>query len=265
MKKMIDKQINLFGEEHTIEKLPEHMKGDKTKSGGYTTTNPRKWTEQEVEFMNKLKEQGYSNKDIASSLERSETSVSIKLKRLNKTKGSYNKNHIKEKYETNQKFLDKIKPKSLLDVYSGDGYYRGKVENLVTNDIDKEKNADFCLDAFKLMCKMYLDDEKFDVIDLDPFGSAYDCFDIAIKQAKKGIVITFGEMGHKRWKRLDYVSRHYGIRSLEDFTLDNIINHVQMIGLRNKKELVVVYRKEWQNIARVWFEIKDYKITSQWD
>ena len=62
---------------------------------------------------------------------------------------------------------------------------------------------------------------KFDLIDLDPFGSAYDCFDLAIKMAKKGLCITLGELGHKRWKRLDFVSSHYGIDNIDNLTLSN--------------------------------------------
>ena len=52
---------------------------------------------------------------------------------------------------------------------------------------------------------------RFDLIDIDPFGSAYDCFDLSIKIAEKGLIITYGEMGHIRWKRLDYVNRIYNI------------------------------------------------------
>ena len=106
---------------------------------------------------------------------------------------------------------------------------------------------------------------KYDMIDLDPFGSAYDCFDLAIKMAKKGLCITLGEMGHKRWKRLDFVKWRYGINSLDDFTSDIIIKKIQEIGIRNKKILKVFAKRDWQNISRVWFVIKPYKETSQWD
>ena len=121
------------------------------------------------------------------------------------------------------------------------------------------------LDALKLLCKLYCEGKTFDLIDLDPFGSAYDCFDLAIKMAKKGLVITLGELGHKRWKRLDYVERYYGITNLEDFTIDNLINHIQQLGMKNKKRLVVYEKKEWKNIGRVYFKIEPYKITKQWD
>ena len=59
---------------------------------------------------------------------------------------------------------------------------------------------------------------------------------------------------------LDYVNRFYGINKIENLTINNLIEHVKQIGLRNKKELNVVFKKTWQNIGRVWFEIKPLKI-----
>lgn len=131
--------------------------------------------------------------------------------------------------------------------------------------MDKTIDADEHMDSLKLMCKLYLENKKYDMIDLDPFGSAYDCFDLAIKMAKKGLIITLGEMGHKRFKRLDFVRRMYGIESLEEFTSDRIIEEIQKIGLKNKKILNVYKKKDWQGISRVWFTIDKYKVTEQWD
>lgn len=250
-----------------VPKMPEEYKGQTNKNGGYTTSSPRTWTEKELEWVQKLIAEGYSNKEIAESTDRTVTSVSIKVKRLRKKDGSYNADHIKEKYEINQKFFDEIKPKTTLDCYCGERnfYFPLLGENAASNDIDKAIPATYHTDALKLLCRLFCADSKFDLIDLDPFGSAYDCFDLAIKMAQKGIVITFGEIGHKRWKRLDYVSRYYGINCLEDFCLEKLIQHVQMIGRRNKKNLTVCYQREWRNIARVWFKISPLKITEQWE
>lgn len=247
-----------------IPKLPDEYKGDYNKGCGYTETVPRKWTDKEIEFLKELKAQGYSNKDIAVSLDRSETSISIKLKRLGKKQDTYNKRHIAEKYELNNAFLDTLKPKTILDLYCGTKSFY-KPFNAVTNDIDEAIPADYHADAFKLICKLYSEGQKFDLIDLDPFGSAYDCFDLAVKMANKGLVITLGELGHKRWKRLDYVGTHYGVKTLDDFTIENLIRHIQGIGERNKKLLTVWQYKEWQNIGRVYFTIDKLKVTKQWE
>ncbi len=246
-----------------IPKMPDEYKGEYTTSCGYTATAPRKWTDKEIEFLKNLKAQGYSNKEIAVSLDRSETSVSIKAKRLGKKQDTYNKGHIAEKYELNTAFLSDLKPKTILDLYCGTKSFY-KPLNVVTNDIDEDIPADYHQDAFKLICKLYYEGKKFDLIDLDPFGSAYDCFDLAVKMANKGLVITLGELGHKRWKRLDYVSSHYGIQTLDEFTIENLIKHIQAIGKRNKKLLTVWQYREWQNIGRVYFTIDKLKVTEQW-
>jgi len=246
--------------------MPSEYKGDKIEKTEYTKTAPRRWTDKELEWCKQLKKEGYTNKEVAESVDRTIVSVRIKLKREKKKNGTYNAPHKDKKYQTNTNFMEYLQPNSVLDLYSANSYYK-RYDNidLTTNDINESFDTDYNLDAHKLICKLYYDNKKYDLIDLDPFGSAFDSFDLAIKMAQKGLIITFGEMGHKRFKRLDYVSRYYDIYKLEDFNIDNLISYVQNIGIRNKKKLSVVYKKEWKNIARVYFEIAEHKITEQWE
>lgn len=242
--------------------MPSEYKGSQQKWGGYTKSKPREWTSKEIEWVKDLKAKGYSVDEIAQSIDRTSASVQIKLKRLGKQNGNYNKGHIKDKYKTNLEFFEIIKPRTVLDLYCGDKNFYKQFENVkvVSNDKDKNIQADYHNDALKTICELY--PKKFDLIDLDPYGSAYDCFDLAIKMATKGLIITLGELGHKRFKRLDYVSRYYGIESLDDFTIEKLIAEIQKIGVRNKKQLTPIFTKEWQNIGRVYFEIQDLKINA---
>lgn len=230
----------------------------------YTYTKPRKWTKENIEELVKLHDAGLTRKEIAEKLGRTEVAIGIKIKRLKKKNGKYNENHIKEKIKINKSFEEAIKPNCLLNVYAGNERYY-KCKNIIRNDKNKIFKTDYHQDALKLLCKFYSENKKIDLIDLDPFGSAYECFDLAIKIAKKGIAITIGELGHKRFKRLDFVRNRYNINSLEEFTIDNIIKEIQKIGIQNKKELIIWQKKEWKNIGRVWFMIKPYKITEQWE
>lgn len=244
--------------------LPNDLKGDYLKKNPYVKTTPRKWTENEVGWMNSLIEKGYSTEEIAQSMGRSLESVSAKRKRMTKKNNTYNKKHILEKRQINQTFLNYIQPKTVLDLYCGyndlyDDY------NVTKNDKDSNISANYHMDSLKCITKLYSENQKYDLIDLDPYGSAYDCFDLAIKMANKGLCITLGEMGHKRWKRLDFVERYYDIHSLEDFNSDNLVNHIIQIGIRNKKKLKVYCKKDWNLISRVWFSIEELKITKQWD
>lgn len=72
--------------------------------------------------------------------------------------------------------------------------------------------------------------------------------------------MTLGEIGHKRWSRLDFVGNRYNIETLEDFNTENLIKYIQIIGKRNRKELITWKYKDWKNISRVYFIIKPCKI-----
>jgi len=241
-------------------KLPDKYKGNVITKSEFTISTPRRWTKEEIEWMVDLKNKGYSTSEIAESLDRTEVSITIKLKRLGKTNNTYNKHHVDEKYNINNAFLNEILPTTVLDVYCGEKMFYSNDYKCISNDINKDINCLYHKDAVKLCCELYAQDYSFDLVDLDPFGSAYDCFDLAIKMAKKGLCITLGELGHKRFKRLDFVKRYYDIETLDDFTIENLIKHIQKIGLRNKKNLVVFDYKEWKNIGRVWFKVEPTKI-----
>ena len=49
-------------------------------------------------------------------------------------------------------------------------------------------NIQNCPDLYDHYAK--LRKNKFDIVDLDPFGSAFNCFDLAIQTAQKGLIIT---------------------------------------------------------------------------
>jgi hypothetical protein len=259
-------QIKLFEENENLF-LSNEFIGKELKNGGFTKNNPRQWTKGEIDWMLSLKNNGLNNSQIGKYIYRDNVSVSIKLKRLKKADGKkYNEKHRLEKYETNRLFLDIIKPKSVLDLFSGEkSFYFERVNSLTTNDSNNSFNTNFNEKAEKLICRLYYENKKFDLIDIDPFGSAFDCFDLSIKMATKGLILTFGEMGHKRFNRIDFVKRYYGINSLDEFTIENLIRGVQKIGLRNKKNLIPVHIKNWHNISRVYFKIEKIRITEQWE
>lgn len=245
--------------------MPRVVLGKERPCGGYTETTPREWTDEEIEVLRDLQSRHFSLSVIAECLHRSETSVSIKPKRLSKKKGTYNEDHLGEKYNTNLQFAEMIHPESVLDLYCGmNSWWSKHYDNVTTNDKEREYIADYHEDAEMLIHKLYYEGNSYDLIDLAPFGSAFDCLDLAIKMARKALVVTYGEMGHKRWKRLDYVRRYYGIERLEDFTIQRLIEETLKIGARNKKILTPIEVKNWPRISRVWYAIEPMKITEQW-
>ena len=148
----------------------------------YTHTPPRKWTPTEIKHLQSLIQQGYTNKQISKILQRTHTSISIKRKRLSKENNThqYNKDHYQEKYNANNDFLKYIQPRNVLDIYNG-GNTQYTEYNPCTNDIDEQVNSMYHEDAYKFILQQYLTERSYDLIDLDPYGSAYDCFDIAMK------------------------------------------------------------------------------------
>jgi hypothetical protein len=222
----------------------------------------KKWTENDLKQLYLLKNEKKSRGYIAEKLNRTKVSISVKWKRLKKKNDTYNIKHRELKYKLNDEFINYLNTKnvkSVLDVFSGNSYYKKYDFFLTTNDIDKKHDTDFHLHSLKLMCKLFLENKKYDLIDLDPFGSAFDCFDIAIKMAKKGIIITFGEFGHKRFKRYDFVGDRYNINNIEDFKIEKFINKVKEIGRNNKKLLTDIKILQETNILRVYFSISKYK------
>lgn len=120
----------------------------------------------------------------------------------------------------------------------------------------KKIDAMYHMDADKFLDFIISKGDKFDIVDLDPFGASIMYLEKALKIANNGLIMTLGELGHRRWKRLDFISKHYSnITKVEEITLDNmieyIVNHSKELGYT----LETVIKKDWGNIGRVYFKI----------
>lgn len=245
---------------------PANIIGQYKASGGYTKSTPREWTDLEVAWLQEQKSNGYAVAEIAKALDRTPVSVQIKLKRLTKNQDTYNKKNRNSKYEANKTFAETINPASVLDVYAGNSWWKNAGFTTVTNDLDTKFETDYSLDALDLLCQMKIQGKKFDLVDLDPYGSAYELFDLSLKLAKKAVIVSFGEWGHKRWKRFDFVKPRYGMTELSQF--DNgsyFISEFQRIATCNKKQAKPVIVLQYTNFVRVYFQLSEIKITEQWE
>jgi N2,N2-dimethylguanosine tRNA methyltransferase len=246
--------------------MPAELYGLTTKQGGFTLSEPRQWTSGEIVWVNERLAEGHTVKEIADAIGRTKVSVSLKVKRQSKIKDTYNEKHREMKYAANQRLIDVAGPKSVLDVFAGNSYYLDRgIKRVVTNDLDEKFNTDYHEDALKLLCRLYANGDKFDIIDLDPYGSAYDCIDLAIKMASKGLAISFGEWGHLRWRRYDYVRPRYGIAKVEDFTQQAFIDELTRIAATNKKKVEVLDVLKYGNFLRVYCTFTPLKTTEQWE
>lgn len=253
-------------------KMPQAFIGETFKQNPYAYTKSRRWTEEEKKYCLAMSEAGYSHKDIAYATGRSEVSVSLKMKRMKKTPEirTYNKEHITDKYTINIFMAEYLQPNTILDIACGtENFWKNNIRKIgatevYTNDLNSKIQADAHMPADKEIARLYSLNKTFDIIDIDLFGSPYDCIDLAIRMSNKGLFLTLGEMGHKRFKRLDFVRDHYNITTMEQFTSDNIIKEIIRMGACHKKKLTPVYVMDCKNISRVWFSVSKLKKTEQW-
>ena len=66
-------------------------------------------------------------------------------------------------------------------------------------------------------------------------------------------------MGHRRFRRLDFVRDRYGIMDYDDFTSGNLVKEVQRIGRINHLDLKLYRLCDWGNVSRAWFMVSPLK------
>lgn len=220
-------------------------------------TQKRKWTEDEEEYVYTLKNKGHTINYISKKTGRSKPSITNKLRRLRKKKGvgQYDKDHSNKKHLLNQRFLKQIQPNTILDLYNAGNTQYNKYE-VTTNDIDPKFDTDYHKDALELIQELYSQGKKYDLIDIDPYGTAYPLWKYGVRMVKKGIIITLGELGHKRFKRYDTVGKYYGIYDMEHFTaymmVRKLLCDAEELGVKCK----CVNLADWGYIARAYFIIR---------
>lgn len=69
--------------------------------------------------------------------------------------------------------------------------------------------------------------------------------------------MTMGELGHRRFKRVDFISKYYkNINKAEDISLNNMIDYIIQYSKELGYDLEVIIKKDWRTTGRVWFLIK---------
>ena len=224
---------------------------------GVIKSIPKSWTETEIQKMLELKKQGIGFDEIGRRLERTAYSCNRKYYKMMKKLDTYNDKHRDKKYEYNNNFLQEVYASSILDAFSdGVSWYKQNTDlKVIDNDL-KVDGADFKVDAFDFLYQHRK--QKIDIVDLDPFGSAFDCFDFALDIAQKGLIITFGEIVGRRFNRQDFVWHRYGIEYIEDFTTDKLSEYVEKRALMFRKKLTPIIKAEMTNISRVYYKIEHF-------
>ena len=231
--------------------------GNKHFENGVIKSIPKSWDETEIKNMLELKKQGLGFDLIGKQLGRTAYSCNRKYYKMMKKLDTYNDKHRGKKYEYNKQFLNEIDANNILDAFSGGvSWYKKNTDlKVIDNDI-KVKGSDFKLDAFDFLYQHRK--QKIDIVDLDPFGSAFDCFDFALEIAQKGLIVTFGEIVGRRFNRQDFVWHRYGIESIEDFNTDKLSEYLEKRALIYRKKITPIIKAEMTNISRVYYKVEHF-------
>lgn len=149
------------------------------------------------------------------------------------------------KYDADNAFAKEIEAETILDVYAGDSRkYVALKKKVITNDIDQKCNTDYHLPADRFLAQMYGEARNIDLVDLDPYGSCWDCLPLAIKLARKGLIVSYGDFSNWRYKRWEIIQHQIGCKpeSIEQYKQFLITITIQMGMTYAKKKLVPVYQ-----------------------
>ena len=217
-----------------------------------------KYTHSELSYIMKLNDLGIPYGLIAKSISRTETSVRNRCVKFRTENGTYNKGHIEEKYNLNDKFLKYLEKEdrvmTILDAYSGSKpfwtkYEKGRV--VLTNDINKDYPAKLHFPAEDLVKVLYEKEYEFDVVDLDPFNTPMKCFDNAIKICNRGLIMTFGDkrgiISNKNLAKERYGCRVYDERKI----IQHYIRRAKKFGMKLRVWKFVKWKMTW----RVYFKV----------
>ncbi len=234
----------------------------------YTKTIPRKWSKHEEDCLKEHINNQITYSELLKKLNnRSKQSIYRKLTRFKLTLLQYNKNNVDEKIRTDKDFFDILNAKcyniNVLDAFSGNNkkYKLWGAKKVFTNDKNKKYETTFNKDSYKLLCQLNSKgDNQFDLVDIDPFGTCFDCWELAIRLAKCGVVITHGEIRQIiRFKRKDLCQRYFNKTSIE--VPEDIIKFVKWLGFRHKKKITVYKFLNWNYQARGYYLIEPIKQT----
>ena len=90
--------------------------------------------------------EGFTIQNLEETFGKDKEKIKKLLKKYRKDINEYNSDHVYEKYELNERFFDKINPKTILDAFCGVSRYwateYSDVASVISNDIDPNAKPD---------------------------------------------------------------------------------------------------------------------------
>jgi len=151
------------------------------------------------------------------------------------------------KYDADRAFAKEIQADTIVDAFAGDSRKYSPLKNvnwIITNDIDQKCKTDFHLPADRFLAQMYGEARNVDLVDLDPYGSCWDCLPTAVKLARKGLIVSYGDFSNWRYKRWEIIQYQLGCvpESLEQYGQLLMLMTMRMGMTYAKKKLIPKYK-----------------------
>lgn len=208
--------------------------------------------------------QGFTYEKIAEHFGTTRAYIENQFREIRKLENTYNLEHLEDKYRTNKLFKREIKPRTILDPFCGtkkfwETTYWGLT--VISGDSGRHAKPDIKCSAQDLLTVFYKLNKKFDLIDIDPYGSPSEYLEKAIYLAKKGLIVTFGDTPNSmhRWgsRNDNHFKDLYGIdKKPIDVTGQDLADAVIRMAEKQWKCLEVSYLKVWNNCIRIYFKVK---------
>lgn len=239
-----------------------------------------KWTKEKENLLLELREQGKTFSEISSELQTTEASVKHKYKRIGKKSNEDKYKHTNEKkiiLEVALRHFD-FKNISVLETHAGYGgmteIYSEISKQVTSIEIEKEKVIFIAKKRLKNVRTIKSDSEekifelitlknKFDIIDIDPYGFPSRFFPHVLKLFKKDglLFLTFPALGVANLNKI--TQRHYkvfwNINCFEDkeIYIEKIKEKLFDYGFIYKKELEILSVTKLDRVYRFAIRVQE--------
>lgn len=203
-------------------------------------TEPQSWDDHEEEELLNLIQEDKSKKELYEAFpDRPTASVNNKVRRLKKENGLYNSSYAEQKYDVNKEWIEMIDDNlrgdlRIFDAYAGTGdssviydkyaseivatELEDEVYEILEDTLDKSYHETIHTDCTRELMRRCADGEKFDFIDLDPFGTPFDSIPLAISMISNGYLsVTYGDIKLQRWGRSNPLIKQYKMPETTDW------------------------------------------------
>ena len=142
--------------------------------------------------------------------------------------------------------------------YSMSKYINSKEYTVISNDVKKYPNNTYSKEASFLARYLYNQNQKFDLIECDPFGDCYEELPWVISMAKKVLILSFGYSNGRA--SLPILNKRFG---LEIKNKDNLVNEISDyvidLGKVIGKNIELFHSKYYESstFIRMYFIIKE--------